>query len=293
MISIQYSIPPQWNGKEIFRILKEELEFSTLERNALRQNGTVLLDGIAADTYITVNQGQILSLLLPDDPPSDIVPTQGDLDVVYEDEHLLVINKQAGVSVHPCPDHHFDTLGNFVTWYYQNKGENHLFRPVNRLDRGTSGLMVVAKHSYAAQKLNRQLHTEHFSRSYLALCEGAPTPPSGTIDAPIGRKEGSVIERQVRCDGKQSITEYKIINNYVNHSLVEAIPRTGRTHQIRVHMSHIGHPLLGDFLYGTEDHSLISRAALHCGNLIFHHPVSGERLTFQAPLPEDMAHLAR
>lgn len=291
MIPLHYTIPTQWDGIQISQILKNELKFSTLERKRLREEGQLLLDGKPVASHTTVVPGQQLTILLPDDPPSTMEAVEGPLDILFEDAHLLVINKAGGVPVHPGPDHHGDTLGNFVTWHYRGKGENHLFRPVNRLDKGTSGLMVVAKHPYAAQRLSEALHTDSFVRCYYALCEGAISPDEGVIAAPIGRKEGSVIEREVRSDGKPSITKFEIIRYYVNTTLIKVWPLTGRTHQIRVHMAHIGHPLVGDFLYGTEDRGRIERPALHSAELKFEHPVTGEQLSFTAPLPLDMQNL--
>ena len=292
MVRLEYTIPAQWDGKQISLILKNELNFSTLARKSLREStGSLLLDGLSVPGHTSVQAGQCLTILLPDDPPCPIEAVEGPLEILFEDAHLLVLNKPAGVPVHPGPSHHWDTLGNFVTWHYQRQNENHLFRPVNRLDKGTSGLMCVAKHGYAADRLREQLHSPAFRRGYLALCQGVPEPPEGVIDAPIGRKAGSVIEREVRPDGKRAITKYKIIQDYVNYSLIEVSPQTGRTHQIRVHMAYVGHPLAGDFLYGTEDHSLIARPALHSAQLEFDHPITRQRMTFTAHLPEDMKHI--
>lgn len=289
MVRLEYTIPEVRQGKEIANFLKLDLHFSTLSRKKLRDTpDAILLDGLPVPSYTVPSAGQILSILLPDDPPSPIQPIQGPLDILYEDDHLLVLNKAGGIPVHPGPDHHEDTLGNFLTYYYHSKGENHLFRPVNRLDKGTSGLMCVAKHSYAAQMLSDALHSEHFHRSYLAICEGHPSPCDGIISAPIGRLDGSVIARTVRPDGKESLTRYQVLSAGSDRSLIHVIPETGRTHQIRVHMAYIGHPLLGDFLYGNEDHNLIDRPALHSAYLRFRHPITGNELEFQTPLPIEM-----
>lgn len=292
MVCLEYIIPAVREGKEIVNYLKWDLHFSTLSRKKLRDSsGAILLDGQPVPTYTVPSAGQKLTILLPDDPPSPIQPVQGPLTIMYEDEHLLVLNKAGGITVHPGPDHHGDTLGNFVTYHYAAKGENHLFRPVNRLDKGTSGLMCVAKHAYAAQILSDSLHSESFHRSYLAICEGTPNPQSGTIAAPIGRLDGSVIARTVRPDGKAALTHYRVATTFPHYSLVHVVPETGRTHQIRVHMAYIGHPLLGDFLYGTENHQIIARPALHSSFLRFQHPITGKEMSFEAPLPQDMKQL--
>lgn len=292
MVRLEYTIPEVRLGKEIANFLKLDLHFSTLSRKKLRDApNAILLDGLPVASYTVPSAGQILTILLPDDPPSPIEAVQGPLEILYEDDHLLVLNKAGGVTVHPGPNHHGDTLGNFLTYYYRSKGEEHLFRPVNRLDKGTSGLMCVAKHSYAAQMLSDVLHTESFHRSYLAICEGTPAPCEGVISAPIGRLDGSVIARTVRPDGKESLTRYCVVTSCPSCSLVHVTPETGRTHQIRVHMAYIGHPLLGDFLYGTENHPLINRPALHSSYLRFQHPITGNELEFEAPLPDDMKKL--
>lgn len=289
MVRLEYTIPEVRQGKEIANFLKLDLHFSTLSRKKLRDTpDSLLLDGLPVPSYTIPSPGQTLSILLPDDPPSPMEAVEGPLEILYEDDHLLVLNKAGGIPVHPGPDHHRDTLGNFLTHYYHSIGENHLFRPVNRLDKGTSGLMCVAKHTYAAQILSDALHSEQFHRSYLAICEGCPSPREGVISAPIGRLDGSVIARTVRPDGKESLTRYRVISSHSGCSLVRITPETGRTHQIRVHMAYIGNPLLGDFLYGTENQQLIDRPALHSAYLKFTHPISGKELEFQAPIPQDM-----
>ena len=162
---------------------------------------------------------------------------------------------------------------------------------MQRLDRGTSGLMVVAKHPHAQERLKRQLHTPDFRRVYLAVCDGVPEPPEGVIDAPLGRAPGSLIARRVDPAGQEAVTRYRVLRAGQGRALVELELDTGRTHQIRVHMAHIGHPLTGDFLYGTEAHSLISRPALHSAKLSLLHPVTGEPMAWEQPLPEDMKRL--
>ena len=172
-----------------------------------------------------------------------------------------------------------------------NVREESGFHPVHRLDKGTSGLLVAAKHPHAQEKLKNQLHTGDFRRVYLAVCDGIPPEPAGMIDAPIGPAEGSLTAREVRPDGKPARTHYKVVRTWGSRALVELELETGRTHQIRVHMAHIGCPLTGDFLYGAEDKALIGRPALHSARLELTHPVTGERLAFSVPLPADMAAL--
>ncbi len=273
---------------------------STLLRRGLGCSGSLIkqvkfggltLSGRPVILTDRARAGEILRVQLPEDPPSDILPVARPLEILWEDAHLLVVNKPAGVSVHPGPDHHEDTLGNYLTAHYEARQEHHLFRPVNRLDRGTSGLMVVAKHSYAQERLRQQLHTGHFCRRYLALCDGCPKPPKGSIALPIGRLAGSVLKRTVREDGAPAVTHYEVLQVCGPRTLVHLELETGRTHQIRVHMAHLGCPLTGDFLYGREQPDVIGRTALHSAELELRHPVTGEQLVFRSPLPEDMAGL--
>ncbi|MEG1878683.1 MAG: RluA family pseudouridine synthase [Pseudoflavonifractor sp.] len=272
----------------------------TLLRSGLGLSGTVirrikwlpdgiLLDGLRVQTDARPAGGQILSVLVGDPSRlSGIVPAAGPLDIVYEDGDMLVLNKAPGITVHPGPGHYDDTLGNFLLDYYDKTGVMADFHPVHRLDKGTSGLMVVAKHAHAQELLKRQLHTPDFRRIYLAVCEGVPEPPFGVIDAPIGPVEGSLIARQVRPDGLPARTQYRVLETKNSRSLLRLELESGRTHQIRVHMAYLGHPLVGDFLYGTENQALITRPALHSAELHCRQPITGELLEFQVELPEDI-----
>ncbi|MBD5133456.1 MAG: RluA family pseudouridine synthase [Clostridiales bacterium] len=276
------------------------LEVNTLLRRALGLSGTVLrrvkwledgitLDGVRVNVRVRVSEGQTLSVRLTDpSPASGVVPAEGPLDIVYEDADLIVVNKAPGVLVHPGHGHFDDTLGNYLMWHYAQTGDESDFHPVHRLDKGTSGLVVIAKHAHGQERLKNQLHTSQFRRVYLAVCDGAPPEPSGTVDAPIGQAEGSLTAREVRADGKPARTHYRVVRAHGPRSLVELELETGRTHQIRVHMAHIGCPLTGDFLYGMENRALIARPALHSAHLELTHPITGERLAFDAPLPADM-----
>ncbi len=278
------------SGRKVDALLRKTLGLSgTVIRRVKCVEDGITLDGVRVFTSAVAREGQILSVLVGDtEPKSGIVPTPGTLNFTYEDEDMLVLNKAPGVTVHPGPGHFSDTIGNFLIDYYEKKGLGADFHPVHRLDKGTSGLMVVAKHAHAQELLKNQLHTADFCRVYLAVCEGAPSPASGVIDAPIGSVDGSLMARQVRPDGQAARTRYEIVEAHGPRTLVKLELETGRTHQIRVHMAHLGCPLTGDFLYGVENKSLIPRPALHSAQLTLRHPISKERLTFSAPLPDDM-----
>ena len=279
-------------------------EVNTLLRRVLGLSGTVLrrvkwlddgitLDGARVNVRARVREGQTLSVRLTDPAPrSGVVPAPGPLDLVYEDQDLIVLNKAPGVLVHPSHGHFDDTLGNFLMDYYKKSGDESDFHPVHRLDKGTSGLLAVAKHPHAQERLKRQLHTGDFRRTYLAVCDGVPPAPSGTVDAPIGRAGDAPSRREVRPDGQPARTHYRILRPLGPRTLLELTLDTGRTHQIRVHMAHMGCPLTGDFLYGRSNPALIARPALHSAELELLQPITGERLVCSVPLPDDMAVLS-
>lgn len=253
----------------------------------------ILLDGVRVTSDVTPAAGRVLSIRLGDPVRrSGIIPVPGPLDIVYEDRDIVVLNKAPGTPVHPGPGHYLDTVGNYLLCHYDLTGETADFHPVHRLDAGTSGLMVAAKHPCAQERLRSCLHTDGFVRTYLAVCEGVPCPPSGVVDAPIGPKENSLCAQHVTPGGRAARTGYRVLKTANGLSLVELKLETGRTHQIRVHMSYIGCPLAGDALYGRAS-DLIARPALHSHSLRLRQPMSGKTLVFTQPLPEDMAALLR
>ncbi len=287
------TVAPELAGAEVNTLLRRTLGLSgtVLRRIKWLEDG-ITLDGVRVNVRVRVREGQTLAVRLTDPrPASGVVPAPGPLDIVYEDGDLIVLNKAPGVLVHPGHGHFDDTLGNFLMYHYKECGDESDFHPVHRLDKGTSGLLAVAKHPHAQEKLKRQLHTGDFRRVYLAVCDGAPPAPAGAIDAPIGPVEGSLLQRQVRPDGRPARTHYRVLRPCGPRALVQLELDTGRTHQIRVHMAHLGCPLTGDFLYGAEDRALIPRPALHSARLELTHPITGARLRFAAPLPADLAAL--
>ncbi|GCA66521.1 putative RNA pseudouridine synthase YjbO [Mediterraneibacter butyricigenes] len=218
----------------------------------------------------------------------NILPVPIPFDLVYEDEDLLVVNKPAGMPVHPSAKNHDNTLANALAWYYQEQGLPFVFHCTNRLDRDTSGLVLVARHSYSATRIAQMTKNREIHREYRAIVRGIPAPSEGTIDAPLGRKAGSIIERTVDFEqGEPAITHYQVVESKNSHSLLALQLETGRTHQIRIHLKHLGYPLVGDYLY-NPDMEFINRQALHAYHLRFSHPVTGEKMEFTAPLPEDM-----
>lgn len=258
---------------------------------------SILLNGVWSYVNTKLSAQDVLEVHIVEEESSEnIPPTKISLEafremIVYEDDDILLVNKPAGLPVHPSMGHHEDTLANYCAYYYQELCKNSItggfvFRCVNRLDRDTSGLVLIAKNMLSSavlsgQQLNRQIH-----RTYQAIVTGI-TPKCGTIDLPIARKEGSVLERCIDYDkGEKAITHYKQIAHTDSHSLLEIHLETGRTHQIRVHMKAIGHPLPGDFLY-HPDFTHIKRQALHSYRLEFVHPITGKEISFTQEIPED------
>lgn len=280
-------------GKTVDTVLRRELHLSaaSVRRAKILPDG-ILLDGQRVFTNVRVQDGQILSVVIGDETGSgQIAPVPGFLDIRYEDEDLLIINKAGGVPVHPSQGHHGDTLANFLMDHYRRQGLTAAFHPVNRLDRGTSGLMAVAKHAHAHERLQQQLKEGKLQRTYLAVCEGIPQIPEGIIDQPIGREPGSVLKRHVTPDGAPARTHYEVLKTGQNRSLVRLTLDTGRTHQIRVHMAFLGCPLAGDFLYGQELPQLPERFALHSASIRLCQPITGTEIFLQSDLPAELSHL--
>lgn len=226
--------------------------------------------------------------------PTDIEPEALPLDIRFEDEYLLIVNKPPGQLVHPTTKEAHGTLAGAVLYHYESIGETHSYHPIHRLDRDTSGLVLIAKEPQVQYLLTAKDGTKRFHREYLAIVEGTPEPPEGLIDAPIARALPSIILRKVSPEGKESRTHYKTLSSWEREgkklSLIELKLETGRTHQIRVHMSYLGHPLLGDDLYGGSL-ELMQRQALHACRLHFSHPITKETIDIRAGLPQDMLHL--
>ena len=228
--------------------------------------GGVSVSGETVTMRKAVKVGDIIEISLPEEKNEEIAPVDIPLNIVYEDEYILVVNKPCGMPTHPAKTVKVPTLANAVVNYVKG---NFVFRAINRLDSGTSGLVIIAKDAYSAAKLGRAMKMGEIKKKYLALLSGIPTPNEGRIDAPIERECEGSLKRVVRCDGKESITDYKVIGEHGENAICELTLHTGRTHQIRVHMAYIGHPLLNDFLYGKDEGGIYF---LHCYEITLPHP---------------------
>lgn len=289
---VSYTVPPEDNGATVRHILRARLHFSAHAISRLvRVPDGILVNGQPVHTPFVLQTGDRLDVQTADHRPPSAVITPGPwpLPVLWEDEHMLVVNKPAGMTAHASnflPD--TPTVAGALAW---SRGAEFIFHPVSRLDKGTTGLMVIAKSGYVHDLLRRSLHTPDFRREYRAICVGRPVPDKGTIDAPIGRDTRSAVARMVRPDGSPAVSHYQVLKTQGAFSLLRLRPETGRTHQLRVHMASIGCPLVGDWLYGVENLTLISRPALHSAALALVHPVTRELISVSAPIPDDMQRL--
>ena len=278
-------------GAAVKRVLREDWGVSAaLLARLKRTPGAILLAGQEAPVTAVVRCGDVLSVDLTDAPPERPVPPAPiPLRIVYEDEWLLVLDKPPYLPSLPsslAPGE--ASVASALAFRF---GPTACCHVVNRLDRGTSGLMAAAKCGYLHERLRSALHTGDFVREYRGVAMGLLSPPCGEIDLPIARAEGSLIRRCVSAAGAEARTRYETLAATERFSLLRLLPLTGRTHQLRVHLAAAGHPLAGDFLYGTEDLSLIGRPALHSAMLFLTHPVTGEALRLTSPLPPDLSRL--
>lgn len=287
---LTYQIKNSDNNTPIGLFLKS-MGFSSQNIISLKKTPeSILLNGKWEYVNTLLHEGDTLTIVISEDVSSPkIVPVDLPLSIVYEDEDILVVNKPADMPIHPSLNNYENTLANAVMHYYNSQGISYVFRCVNRLDRDTTGLTILAKHYVSGGILSEMVSRREIERIYFAVANGK-TPDLGTIDAPIGRKAGSTIERCVDYEnGETALTHYERIDysEEKNLSLVKLKLGTGRTHQIRVHMSSIGHPLIGDYLY-NPDMTYINRVALHSYSLSFIHPIKKEPMYFSAPVPSDM-----
>lgn len=275
----------------IKQVLKEEFHISDRLLKKLKLNHQIFLNYIPVNiNYSDLKIGNLISIVLDFEEEYDnIVPLKNNLNIIYEDNYLLVVNKPSNMPVHPSCNHFEDSLSNIVKYYFDCIGLKRKIRIVNRLDKDTSGIVIFAKNEYIQEALIQQMKNNTFKKEYLAILNGILERNSDTISAPIARKENSIIERCVNFEtGDIAITHYDLIKTIDNkYSLVHFVLETGRTHQIRVHSAYIGHPILGDTLYGSSS-NLINRQALHAQKVSFIHPITKKSIILEAPLPEDM-----
>lgn len=285
--NLVFVVPPQAEGQRLGVFLRRSGVSASCIKAVKHQGQGFFADGAPLHTDQPVHAGQTIRFALPPEPPTSVTPQPVPFTLVYESDFAAVVDKPAGLAVHPTLNYTHGTLANGWLYHLQQTGRTGVFRPTNRLDKNTSGLMLLAQNAYAAPGLAASAR-----KCYLALVQGAMPLGPGSIDAPLGRRGDSIIGRCVRADGKPSRTDYVVLAAGEGHSLVACLPRTGRTHQIRVHMAYIGHPLAGDSLYGGAE-TLLHRHALHCAVLAFAEPPFGTPQRFTSLPPADFTTACR
>ena len=291
IMNLSYQIDKDEHYDNVLHVLKEQFLLSDRLITKLKKANKIYLNDLQTYTKKSLTVGDTVSVLIDfEEDNSNIVASNIPLNIIYEDDYLLVLNKPANIAIHPSILHFDNSLSNGVKFYFDKLGLKKKIRIVNRLDRNTSGIVVFAKNEYIQECLIKQMKTKELKKEYLAIAKGILESKSGTLNFPIARKEGSIIERTVSSDGDSAITHYDVVKEFNNLSLVHIVLETGRTHQIRVHFSHIGHPILGDTLYGSPS-ELINRQALHSYKLTFIHPVTKKVVSLEAPLPNDIKNI--
>ena len=287
--TLTYPITEAYAFQTIEQFLRDKGYSSQCIKELKKLQDGILIDNSPKFMKHLLQTGETLTVHIKEEISSEKIPAvELPLDIIYEDEDLLVINKPADMPIHPSLNNYENSLANALAWYFAKQNKPFIFRCINRLDRDTSGLTIVAKHMLSGGILSSMVAERTIHREYLAIVRGLVIPESGTIDAPIGRKGDSIIERQIDYScGERAITHYTLKAYKNGHSLLSIHLETGRTHQIRVHMKHVGFPLIGDHLY-NPDMECMKRQALHSHRLQFTHPITGEPMDFTAPLPPDM-----
>ena len=284
---IEVKIDCALTGKTVRYILRGHLGLSTALIRRLKREGGILLNGEVGKLHIEVQEGDSLLISISDEKSENIAPVDIPLHILYEDDDMIAFNKPRAMPTHPSQNHHEDTLANGIMYYFRK--EKFTFRVITRLDRDTSGVVLVAKNPLSGQKLSLAMRNGEIEKEYVAAVCGTLSPAKGIIHAPIRRAQDSVIVREVAADGKHAETHYKTEKVHNNLSFVRLYPKTGRTHQLRVHMQHMGTPIFGDDLYGAPQKD--QRTRLHCEKIAFPHPSTGERMEISAPIPEDIKNL--
>lgn len=288
----KYEIKLKGGKTFIDAYMSESLGFSSRQIKKLLKNKKICINGRPAYKDNKLTDGDILEVDLSEGARGDILPENIEFDIIYEDEHLLAVNKPPYMLVHPTPNHPGGTLLNAAAYYFAGKGEKVSLRLLNRLDMNTSGIVVMPKSAVVHSRLDEMVRSGKVKKYYVAVVEGIIVPEKGIIDNPIGKDETDPIKRRVKSDGRSAVTVYETLRKAKDHSLVCLELITGRTHQIRVHLSYMGHPIVGDTLYGKES-SLIGRQALHASDMELTHPVQDRIIKLHAELPSDMRELLK
>lgn len=293
-MKLSFVVSREDTGKTVKHILKNRLNISEHLVKKMKFSDKITLNSVSVHVNAPVKEGDIVEACIDADESNEaIIPEPMKLDILFEDESLIVINKPSDMVVHPAAKHFTGTIANGLMYYLMQKNIRTLIRPVSRLDRDTSGIIVFALNPFVQESLIRQMHNKTYLKEYIGIVYGSFSESSGTIELPIERLEGSIMLRHISESGAPSVTHYEVLEQYDNAALLKFNLETGRTHQIRVHCQAIGHPLIGDSLYSLPQYEcvyddIISRQALHSFHASFNHPVTGERLDFTASAPSDI-----
>ena len=276
-------ITRELHGKRIKYILSFEMGISSTLLKRIKRSGGILLNGEEVSVIREVYEGQELMVTVPERTGKEIIPANLSLDILYEDEDMIAVNKPRNMPTHPSPGHHTDTLLNALAHYFEGRVRVHA---ITRLDRDTSGVVLLAKNALSAKILTDEIQAGEIGKEYVAIINGCPEKKEGKISAPIKKREDSAGLQCISPDGKEAVSEYRVEQTENGLSMVSLFPKTGRTHQLRVHMSHLGCPIFGDDLYGAPQGK--ERIRLHCKKISFLHPIRKEKMEISAPMPEDM-----
>ena len=287
-MKLEYKVNEQTKYTNIRQVLVNEFNLSDRLILRLKRAEQIYLNNFHTHIHHSLNTNDVVSVDISfEEECENILPTKMDLDILFEDDGLLIVNKLPNTPVHPSLNHYEDSLSNGVKYYFDSIGLKRKIRPINRLDKDTSGIVLFAKNEYIQECLIKQMKTNTFQKEYLALVDGIITKYKQNVIAPIARKDNSIIERCIRDDGDYAETDIELIDTYANYSLIKCKLKTGRTHQIRVHTKYIGHSILGDTLYGDSS-NLINRQALHAYKVNFIHPVTKQHILIECDPPQDM-----
>lgn len=292
MSVVTYKVGKEGHGVKIRDYMKDSLNLSGRFIRGSAMGKRLKVNDKEVKLSYKLSEGEIIEVIVDKEESQDIQGEDLNIQVVYEDDDLLIVNKPPFMVVHPTKSHPMGTLANGVTYHFRCNNDNSIVRLVSRLDRDTSGLIMIAKNQFSHMNLAKAMEKDMIKKSYLAVAHGSLPNNEGTIDMPIGKPENETIKRGVLEDGQRSITHYKVLEKYCGGQLIELVLETGRTHQIRVHLSHEGCPIYGDALYSEfNDEEFINRQALHAYALEFPHPRTGETLNFKVTIPEDIESL--
>ncbi|SHI02362.1 23S rRNA pseudouridine1911/1915/1917 synthase [Clostridium collagenovorans DSM 3089] len=289
--NLLYRVKEQYDNLKLRDYLKHYENLSSRMIKSAGIQKRIKVNGKVEKLNYIVKLGDEISFNITKEESQNIMPEPMELDIVFEDMDLIVVNKSPNMVVHPTKSHPYGTLANGLMYHFKETNQNCIVRLVSRLDMDTSGLIMIGKNQHAHMVLSRDMQENKVVKEYLAIIHGNLENKSGTIDLPIGRRTEDSIKREVLEEGQRSITHYEVLESYPKGDLVRLRLETGRTHQIRVHLSHLGHPIFGDVLYGEEEKELIDRQALHAYRLEILHPKTREKLELQCDLPEDMKNL--